>query len=538
MSHLANPLPAGQDAALPSGTGIVPVAAGGGLTEPAQIPETQAGREKRQGSNSNDVWKGPDATKRDSVPVAAELQSLAAANPELSDGVAVARRIQTSDSSQMRGDSLGGVSRQDATATLGTELNRALENAQHSSAGDAGRHDSNRVDFDARDPYSREAPSREDIANLKGRFLAVLNHEIRTPLSGIMGMTDLLMETKLDDEQREYVAATRACAETLFEVLNATLEYSALSGGRIELESAEFHVQEVVQAAIAEHQFRAESKGLRLYATFDEGLPETIYGDALRLRQLLSHLISNGVKFTPNGEVEVRLSPVMLSDQSARLRFEVRDTGIGIAREQLKHIFDSFRQIDSGLSRNYSGLGLGLALVEKLASLMKGSLHAESAIGKGSSFFVECSFLRGEFGGTTAASTTLPTPAVEPVAEAHILLVEDNDVAQRIYTHVLNRGNYQVDCAASGSDAIRLAHRRRYDLVLMDLQMPGVDGIEATKAMREIGGYEQVPILALTANSAEEHRRMCLENGMQGFLTKPLPSEELLASVAHYLRKG
>lgn len=454
----------------------------------------------------------------------------------LSDGETVSRPVQTSDSPRVSGSSLGTPSRREtATAAFQAAAVTFGDRAGHPSASDSGPASATR-EHASRDS-SREGPSREDLANLKGRFLAVLNHEIRTPLSGIMGMTDLLMETTLDDEQREYVAATRACAETLFEVLNATLEYSALSGGRVDLESSEFHVQEVVQAAIAEHQFRAESKGLRLYATFEEGLPETIFGDALRLRQLLSHLISNGVKFTPNGEVEVRLSTVSLTDQDARLRFQVRDTGIGIAREQLTHIFDSFRQIDSGLARNYSGLGLGLALVEKLAALMKGDLRAESTIGHGSSFFVECVFQRNESGSTTAAFTTLPEPLHEPAADAYILLVEDNDVAQRIYTHVLNRGNYHVECASSGPEALRLAHRRKFDLVLMDLQMPGIDGIETTRNLRDVNGYDQVPILALTANSADEHRRLCLENGMQGFLTKPIPSEELLASVAHYLRK-
>ncbi|MCS7023433.1 MAG: response regulator [Bryobacteraceae bacterium] len=376
--------------------------------------------------------------------------------------------------------------------------------------------------------------SSEDLSSLKGRFLAVLNHEIRTPLSGIMGMTDLLMETKLDDEQREYVAATRACAETLFEVLNATLEYSALSTGRVDLESSEFHVHEVVHAAIAEHQFRAESKGLRLYATFEKGVPETLLGDALRLRQLLSHLISNGVKFTPSGEVEVRLWPVSFTDHEVRLCFQVRDTGIGIAQEQLAHIFDSFRQIDSGLARNYSGLGLGLAIVEKLAALMKGSLRAESTVGQGSSFFVECSFQRSEEYHNTSTSETAQSQA----AEATILLVEDNDVAQRIYTHVLSRGNYHVECVSSGPEAVRLAQRRKFDLILMDLQMPGVDGIQAARSIRALAGYEETPILALTANSAEDHRRLCLENGMQGFLTKPIPSEELLASIRSYLRQG
>lgn len=370
----------------------------------------------------------------------------------------------------------------------------------------------------------------EELTNLKVRFLAVLNHEIRTPLSGIMGMTDLLLETKLDEEQREYVSAARSCAETLFEVLNATLEYSALSSGRVRLEDAEFHVSEVIHAALAEHQFKADSKGLRLTFSTDPGIPDTVVGDALRLRQILSHLISNGIKFTPQGEVRVHIHPVSSGNGQVRLRFSVQDTGIGIAAEQLAHIFDSFRQLETGLSRTYSGLGLGLALVETLTNLMRGRIWAESTIGQGSTFFVEVPF---QVNDSVPAIPAQETPAQ---TNARILLVEDNDVAQRIFTHVLRRGQYLVECAKSGMDAIRATQGRRYDLILMDLQMPGLNGIDTTKAIRNLPGYESTPIIALTANSAEEHRTMALEAGMQGFLVKPIPSEELLASIAQYLR--
>ncbi|MBI3684026.1 MAG: response regulator [Acidobacteria bacterium] len=373
----------------------------------------------------------------------------------------------------------------------------------------------------------------EEITNIKSRFLAVLNHEIRTPLSGIMGMTDLLLETRLDDEQREYVSATRACAETLFEVLNATLEYSSLSSGRVRLEESEFHLGEVVAAALAEHQFKAESKGLRLYSTLENGTPDILMGDALRLRQILSHLISNGIKFTPQGEVEVRVAAAGYHDGTVRLRLQVRDTGIGIAADQLSHIFDSFRQLDNGLSRTYSGLGLGLALVEKLATLMNGVIWGESTVGQGSSFFVEAPFHLADL----HAAVPQPQDMQEQTPTARILLVEDNEVAQRIFTHVLRRGRYLVECAASGADAIKAAGRRRYDIILMDLQMPGMDGISATKAIRQLPGCQDLPIIALTANSADEHRQVCLDHGMQGYLVKPIPSEELLTSIAQFLRR-
>lgn len=376
-----------------------------------------------------------------------------------------------------------------------------------------------------------QQPDRDKNAEfnvLKGRFLAVLNHEIRTPLSGIMGMTDLLLETSLDEEQREYVTAARSCAETLFDVLNATLDYSALTTGRVQLEQGEFHLVEVVSAALAEHKFQAESKGLRLHWRFEGRVPETILGDALRLRQVLSHLISNAVKFTNTGEVELIVVGIARDRERARIEFRVRDTGIGIPSSQLDSIFDSFQQVDSGLARRYNGLGLGLALAERLTHLMGGVIRAESELGKGTTFIAQIEFPLPE--------DIDSVPEIDDsVRSRRILLVEDNEVAQRIFSHVLRRGNYDVEWAASGDAALSAAEHATYDLILMDLQMPGLDGIEATKAIRQLPRYRQTPIIALTANSADEHRRMCLAAGMQGFLLKPVPSDELLSTVSRFL---
>lgn len=376
------------------------------------------------------------------------------------------------------------------------------------------------------------APARqrdEDLSNLKIQFLATLNHEIRTPLSGIMGMMDLLLETRLDEEQREYVEATRACAETLFSVLNATLDYSALAAGRVILQEAEFHLSDAVRHCLADFEATARGKGIQLRCTFDDELPETVIGDELRLRQVLAQLISNGVKFTLEGEVEVH---VLLEEQSggrATIVFKVRDTGIGIPKEQLDAIFDSFHQLDSGLSRSYSGLGLGLALSEKLISLMDGQIWAESKMGVGSAFYVRLSFPLPEespAGGSSEHSGQ---------GTGKLLVVEDDEVARRVVSHVLGRTNYQVTLVAGGAEAIEAAAREQFDLILMDLQMPGTNGLEATEQIRAFPGYEDVPVIALTANSAEAHQEVCRRAGMKVFLTKPVQADDLLSAIARQL---
>jgi CheY-like chemotaxis protein len=371
-----------------------------------------------------------------------------------------------------------------------------------------------------------DAPPGE-LERLKGTFLASLNHEIRTPLSGILGMADLLLETKLDEEQREYVSAARLCAESLFEILNATLEYSALEAGNLILDESEFSLRELIESAVAQQTFKAEAKTLTIRASYASGLPETMVGDAPRLRQLLGHFLANAIKFTHEGGVELRV--IRVGDL---LQIEVEDTGIGIPPEQMGKIFESFRQVDSGLSRMYPGLGLGLALARKLAMLMKGEISAASTPGVGSTFTLRIPLRASE----TEAGKALARSRgqVGPM----VLAVEDNPIGLTILKRALERRQVKVDGAISGEAALTAAAQCHYDLVLMDLQMPGMNGLETTAAMRKLPGYQAVPILALTADFSDELRDRCLRQGMQAFLSKPVEPVQLWSVVSRFLAEA
>lgn len=366
-----------------------------------------------------------------------------------------------------------------------------------------------------------------DLDVLKSQFLASLNHEIRTPLSGIIGMTDLLLETTLDSEQKEYVSATRICAENLLETLNATLEYSALSAGTLVLDEYEFSLSEALEMAVAEHVTKARAKGVRLFLTFDETLPETVVADARRLRQMVSNIVGNAVKFTPQGRVEVRAE----AETGGQLKISVADTGIGIPPDKLEYIFESFRQVESGLSRSYSGLGLGLAVSQKIAALFGGKITAESTLAVGTTFTIRIP-IRLPHDGPDAHANAQEVPE-----NAHrVLVVEDNAVSQTVIIHLLHRYRFKVDCVDSGQSAIEAAARCRYDLVLMDLQMPDMDGLETTDIMRKLPEYEHVPIIALTANYSDQYRDLCKQHGMQAFLSKPVQSTELINTISKFMK--
>ena len=368
-----------------------------------------------------------------------------------------------------------------------------------------------------------------EARRLADQFLACLNHGIRTPLSGIIGMVDLLAETPLSPEQSEYVETLRLCAAELLEMLNSALDYTALQAGELKLEKAEFNLPEALAAFAAEFRPRAAAKGLSLTCRLDERLPAVAMGDARRIRQMLAPLLSNAIKFTHQGGIEVLATLEETAPDGGRLLIRIADTGIGIPEESLETIFEAFRTLEGGLARPHNGLGLGLAIARRLAELMGGEIRVASRPGRGSTFEV---------------SLPLERPGAEPRARgeaaqagpARILLVEDNEVARRILTHMLRRGGYQVDCATGGRQGIEAAAAHRYDLILMDIQMPEVDGLAATLAIRELEGYAETPIVAVTANYSEKFKRACRQAGFADFLAKPVESQQLLATVNRLLR--
>jgi two-component system, sensor histidine kinase len=369
-----------------------------------------------------------------------------------------------------------------------------------------------------------------ELRDVQGEFLASLNHEIRTPLSGILGMTDLLLETSLTEDQREYAGATRLCAENLLEILNVTLEYSALSAHQVLLEETEFSLVDTLRGVVNEFAGKAQSKGLRLIAALDHSLPEVTIGDPLHLRQILWHLVGNAVKFTTEGQVEVRASAAPTDSRQLTVSIEVRDTGVGIAPEHLQEIFQSFRQIETGLSRSHGGLGLGLAVAGKLVELLGGTIDVQSEVGRGSAF---CVYL----------PLRVPAPAAPPApieprkTRGRVLVIDDNRVAQTIASHALGRQSFEVKCAGDGFEAFETAKKSQFDVILIDLQMPGWDGFETAARIREIPGYRETPIIAVTANCSDENRARCASCGMQDFLSKPVRTRELVQIVEKYLEQ-
>ncbi|HXG31770.1 MAG TPA: response regulator [Bryobacteraceae bacterium] len=375
-------------------------------------------------------------------------------------------------------------------------------------------------------------PAREDDQrHLQAQFLASVNHEFRTPLSGILGMAELLLETDLTDEQREYLDAIRLCADNLVALLNRVLDYCELAEGTLLLEEAEFDLPGELAAAAEPFRERAAAKGLSFECDLDPALPKMATGDPVRLRQVLTQLLDNALKFTHRGGIGLRARVAWRRRQRAGVEISVRDTGIGIPEDKLQCVFDAFGALDSGFRRGYAGLGLGLAIAGKLVRLMGGTIRVDSRVGQGSVFTAEIPLLVREQDSLADATESAAQPA-----GPRILVVEDDPVAQRIVARVLERRSYSVTCAASGIEALQLAAAARFDLVLLDLQMPEMDGVETAVRLRRMTGYEKTPLVAVTANATEEYRRRCAAAGMQAFLTKPVSGAELLATVEGFLR--
>jgi CheY-like chemotaxis protein len=375
----------------------------------------------------------------------------------------------------------------------------------------------------------------ENANRAKSAFLANMSHEIRNPLNGILGTIELVLESKLDPEQTELVKLASRSASNLLDIVNDILDISKIEAGGVELQCVPFTLQQSLGDSLKVLAHRARERKLEFHYQDDCALDHALLGDPGRLRQIVINLVGNAIKFTERGSVWLNVSSVERLARTVRLRFSVRDSGIGISKAQLKRLFQPFVQADASISHQYGGTGLGLAISLGMVNAMKGRIWVESELGVGSEFFFEVSFgLDTRLLSRDSEQETVVPPPVH--RNLHVLVIEDDKVNRLIANRLLTRRGHRVSEAASAMAGLEMIGREHPDLVLMDLQLPGMGGLDAMKNLRAWpGSASRTPIIALTAHVLVGDRERCLTLGMDGYVSKPFTSDSLHAEITRVL---
>jgi two-component system, sensor histidine kinase len=391
----------------------------------------------------------------------------------------------------------------------------------------------------AHEHAARLAAERSNHA--KNQFLANVSHELRTPMNAIIGMTELALDEKLSPLVRDYLGTVRSSAHSLLDLLNEILDFSKLESGRFALQSVAFHLRGLIDDVRRTYEFPLAEKKIELRLEVDDRLADDFVGDPTRLRQVLVNLLSNAVKFTDEGHILIRVEAKSINAKDEEVTFIVADTGIGISAEDQARIFMPFTQVDASVSRRQTGIGLGLAIASDLVNAMGGVLTVKSELGVGSSFTFSIPMQRdaepkvnhtSDMNGRDGTLPARPKLADMPlVTNLHVLLAEDVPANQMLVCRALQRRGHTVEVARNGHEAIELAAKHKFDVILMDVQMPGIDGLQATATLRAREASATVPIIALTAHAMAGDRQRCLDAGMDGYLAKPLDLVQLVQTV-------